>query len=80
MDRHDKLLEKVSLKTNVSKDDILALALDLQSKDLKDEKSLKDFVLKISKMTNKQVKPEQMEKIVSIIQNNKIPNEIDRFV
>lgn len=80
MDKHDKLLDKVSSKTHVSKQDILALANDLQTKDLNDEESIREFVYKISKMTNKQVKPEQMNKIISIIQNNQVPKDIDKFV
>lgn len=80
MDKQDKLLDKVSTKTHVSKQDILALASDLQTKDLNDEESIKEFVYKISKMTNKQVRPEQMNKIVSVIKNNQVPNDIDRFV
>ncbi|MDE6953342.1 MAG: stage VI sporulation protein F [Erysipelotrichales bacterium] len=80
MDKHDKLLDKVSLKTNVSKQDILSLASDLQSKDLSNEESIKEFVYKISKMTNKQVSPAQMDKIVSVVKNNKVPQNIDKFV
>ena len=34
MDKQDKLLDKVSSKTHVSKQDILSLASDLQTKDL----------------------------------------------
>lgn len=80
MDKHDKLLDKVSSKTHVSKQDILALASDLQTKDLNDEESIREFVYKISKMTNKQVKPEQMDKIIAVIQNNQVPKDIDKFV
>ena len=80
MDKHDKLLDKVSLKTHVSKQDIIALATDLQTKDLHDEESIKEFAYKISKLTNKQVKPEQMDKIISVIKNNQVPHDIDRFV
>lgn len=80
MDKQDKLLDKVSSKTHVSKQDILSLASDLQTKDLNDERNIKEFVYKISKMTNKQVKPEQMNKIISIIQNNQVPKDIDKFV
>ncbi|MBS5113739.1 MAG: stage VI sporulation protein F [Coprobacillus cateniformis] len=80
MDKQDKLLDKVSSKTHVSKQDILSLASDLQTKDLNDERNIKEFVYKISKMTNKQVKPEQMNKIISIIQNNQIPQDIDKLV
>lgn len=80
MDKQDKLLEKVSMKTHVSKQDILSLARDLQTKDLNDEKNIKDFVYKISRLTNKEVKPEQMNKIISIIQNNQVPTDIDKWV
>ena len=62
LDKQDKLLDKVSQKTHVSKEDILSLANDLQTKDLKDEQNIRDFVQKISQLTHKQVKPEQMDK------------------
>ena len=80
MDKQDKLLDKVSQKTNVSKADILSLANDLQPKDLKDEKNIREFVNKISRLTNRQVKPEQMDKIIHIIQNNQVPSDIDKLV
>lgn len=80
MDKQDKLLDKVSQKTNVSKADILSLANDLQTKDLKDEQNIKEFVNKISRLTNRQVKPEQMDKIIHIIQNNQVPSDIDKLV
>ncbi len=80
MDKQDKLLDKVSSKTHVSKQDILSLASDLQTKDLSNENDIKEFVYKISKMTNKQVKPEQMNKIIQVIQNNKVPTNIDKLL
>lgn len=80
MDKQDKLLDKVSQKTNVSKADILSLANDLQTKDLKDEINIREFVNKISRLTNRQVKPEQMDKIIHIIQNNQVPSDIDKLV
>lgn len=80
MDKQDKLLDKVSSKTHVSKQDILLLASDLQTKDLNNDENIKEFVNKISKMTNKQVKPEQMNKIINIIKNNQVPTDIDKFV
>ena len=80
MKKQDKLLDKVALKTNVSKQDILSLASDLQSKDLQDEKNVKDFILKVSKLAGKQVNPQQMDKLVKIIQNNQIPSDIEKLV
>ena len=80
MDKQDKLLDKLSPKTNVSKADILSLANDLQTKDLKDEQNIREFVNKISRLTNRQVKPEQMDKIIHIIQNKQVPSDIDKLV
>ena len=80
MDKQDKLLDKVSQKTNVSKADILSLANDLQTKDLKDEQNIREFVNKISRLTNRQVKPEQMDKIIHIIQNNQVPSDVHKLV
>ena len=77
LDKQDKLLDKVSQKTHVSKEDILSLANDLQTKDLKDEQNIRDFVQKISQLTHK---PEQMDKIIQIIQNNQVPSDIQKFV
>ncbi|MCD7839685.1 MAG: stage VI sporulation protein F [Erysipelotrichaceae bacterium] len=73
----DKLLDKVSKKTNVSKEDILALASDLQTKDLNNEENIKEFVNKIAHMTNKQVSDQQMSKIIAVIQNNQVPQEFN---
>ena len=42
--------------------------------------NIREFVNKISRLTNKQVKPEQMDKIIHIIQNNQVPSDIDKLV
>lgn len=80
MDKQDKLLDKVSMKTNISKNDILALAQVLQTKDLNNEKDIRDFVYQISKMTGKPVSETQINKIISVIQNNQVPNSLDKLV
>ncbi|MCD7894614.1 MAG: stage VI sporulation protein F [Erysipelotrichaceae bacterium] len=78
--QQDNLLDKVSKKTNVSKDDILALASDLQTKDLNNENDIKDFIDKIAHITNKEVSQQQMSKIISIIQNNQVPQNFNDMV
>lgn len=80
MEKQDRLLEKVSLKTHVSKQDILALASDLQTKNLKNEEDIKEFVYKVSKLANRQVHPEQMDKLVSLIKNNNVPSDVSKFM
>lgn len=80
MDKQDKLLDKVSHKTNVSKKDILALAQDLQTKDLDNEKDIREFVYHISQMTGKPVREAQIEKIISVIKNNQVPHDINKMI
>ena len=40
----DLLVDRVSKKTNVKKEDIFKLANDLQRKDLNNEKDMRDFI------------------------------------
>ena len=42
----DLLVDRVSKKTNVKKEDIFKLANDLQRKDLNNEKDMRDFMQK----------------------------------
>ena len=80
MDKQDKLLDKVSMKTNVSKSDILTLAQDLQTKDLNNEEDIREFVYHISSLTGKPVREAQVDKNVSVIKNNQVPTNIDKIV
>lgn len=80
MDRQDKLLDKVSMKTNISKNDILMLAQVLSTKDLNNDQDIRDFIFQISKMTGKPVNETQINKIISLIKNNQVPNSLDKLV
>ncbi len=80
MEKQDKILDKVAMKTHVSKEDIFSLANDLQSRDLRNENDIREFVLKISKLTNKNVSQAQMDKIISVIKNDQIPHDLDHLV
>lgn len=80
MDKQDKFLEKVSLRTNISKEDILSLAQLLQTKDLQNEQDIRDFVLQISKMTGKSVDEKKIEKIIQIVKTNQVPQSFDKMI
>ena len=49
----DLLVDRVSKKTNVKKEDIFKLANDLQKKDLNNEKDMRDFIQTVAKVANK---------------------------
>lgn len=75
----DKMFEKVEKKTHVDKDTIVSLAQLVQNNGLKDEKTLKEVISKLSSMTGKSVSPELEEKIINTIIDDKVPNNIDKL-
>lgn len=73
-------LDKVVKKTNINKNEILKLANDLQTKNLNDENDIRDFIASVAKVTNKNISPDKMERLVSLIKSNKIPGDINRMI
>ena len=75
----DKFFNKVEKKTNISKETILGLAKELQENDLKNEKTLRNVIQKLSEMTGRVVSQEQEDKIISAVVNDKVPTNIDKL-
>lgn len=75
----DNFFKKVENKTNVDKETILSLANKLQNDNMKDEKTLKEVITTLSKMTGKSVSKEQEEKIINTVMNDKIPTNIEKY-
>lgn len=75
----DNFFKRVEKKTNIDKNTIMSLASKIQDSNMKDEKTLREVVQEISKMTGKEVSKEKEDKIVdSIIQDN-VPKDIDKM-
>ena len=77
---NDGFFKKVEKKTKVNKDTILSLAQKLQNGNMKDEKTLKEIIQTLSKMTGKKVSAEQEEKIISKIVNDEVPKGVDKML
>ena len=75
----DKFFNKVEKKTNINKETILELAKELQENDLKNEKTLRNVIQKLSEMTGRAVSQEQEDKIISAVVNDKVPTNIDKL-
>lgn len=75
----DNFFKRVENKTSVDKDTIMSLAKKLQRSDLKDEKTLRDVVKEISKMTGKEVSKEKEDKIINAIVKDNVPKDIDKM-
>lgn len=76
----DNFFNKVEKKTNVDKNTILSLANKLQGSSMKDEKTLKEVIQDISKITGREVSPEKEQKIIDTVLNDGVPKDIDKYL
>ena len=76
----DLLVERVSKKTNVKKEDIFKLANDLQKKDLNNEEDMSSFIQTVAKMTNQTLDQRKIDKLVKIMKNKDILNDVEKMI
>ena len=79
MDFKDEFFKKVEKKTKVDKSTIISLAEKLQNGNVKDEKTLREVISTLSKMTGKKVSKETEDKIISKVINDEVPNGVDKM-
>ena len=80
MSFNDLFFDKVKKKTNVDKETILSLANKLQQGNMKDEKTLKEVISEISKVTGREVSKEKEQKIIDAVINDKVPQNLDKYI
>ena len=76
----DLVVDRVSKKTNVKKEDIFKLANDLQRKDLNNEKDMRDFIQTVAKVTNQSLDQRKIDKLVKIMQNKDVLNDVEKMI
>ena len=76
----DEFFKKVENKTIVNKDTILSLAKIIQNKDMQNEDNLRDLIKEISGIAGKNISKEKEDKIVGVIKNNKVPNDLSKMI
>lgn len=79
MQFEDSFFKKVEKKTKVDKDTIVHLAEKLQNGNMKDEKTIREVIATLSKMTGKSVSKEREDKIIETIVEDKVPKSIDKM-
>lgn len=79
MNLNDSFFNKVEKKTKVDKKTIIGLAEKLQKGNMKDEKTLREVIETLSKMTGKKISKEQSDKIISKVVDGNVPNNIDKM-
>ena len=80
MKEKDLLVDRVSKKTNVKKEDIFKLANDLQKKDLNNEKDMRDFIQTVAKVTNQSLNQRKIDKLIKIMQNKDVLNDVEKMI
>lgn len=76
----DLLVDRVSKKTKVKKEDIFKLANDLQKKDLNNEKDMRDFIQTVAKVTNQSLDQRKIDKLIKIMQNKDVLNDVEKMI
>ena len=76
----DLLVERVSKKTNVEKEDIFKLANDLQKKDLNNEEDMRSFIQTVAKVTNQTLDQRKIDKLVKIMKNKDVLNDVEKMI
>ena len=77
---NDNIFDRIKNKTNVDKDTIVNLARKLQTGDYKNEDTLRSIIHELSDITGRDVSIEKENKIIEMIVNDKVPNNIDKYV
>ena len=75
----DNFFKNVENKTNIDKNTIITLAEKLQNANMKDEKTIRDVISELSRLTGKEVSKEKADKIVNTILKDKVPTNIDKM-
>lgn len=76
----DLLVDRVSKKTNVKKEDIFKLANYLQKKDLNNEKDMRDFIQTVAKVANQSLDQRKIDKLIKIMQNKDVLNDVEKMI
>ena len=71
----DSLFNRIEKKTNINKETIVDLAKRIQNNNMKDEKTLKEVIQELSKITGKEVSKEKEKKIIDAIMNDNVPKD-----
>ena len=76
----NEFIDKVARTTNVNRDDIFKLAHDLQTKDLNNEQDIRSFIATVARVTNKNVSPAMVDKLVQMIKYKQVPQDIEKML
>ena len=77
---NDNLFKKIEDRTKVDQETIISLARKLQHGDYKNENTLKEIIHELSDITGIEVSEEKEQKIINTIVNDKVPNDLEKYI
>ena len=77
---NDNFFDRIESKTKVNKDTIIDLARKLQEGNFKDPDTLRSIIHELSNITGKEVSSEKENKIIEMIVNDKVPNNLEKYI
>lgn len=77
---NDNIFKRIEEKTNVDRNTIINLARKLQNGNYKNEQTLKEIIHELSDITGIEVSNEKEEKIINTIINDKVPQDIEKYI
>lgn len=79
MELNDDLFSKVEKKTHVNKENIINIASKLNDNNMKDPETLSSIIQELANLTGKSISKEKEDKIINLILNDKVPNNVDKL-
>lgn len=79
MELNDDLFNKIEKKTHVNKDNLINIASRLNEGNMKDPETLSGIIQELSALAGKKVSPEKESKIIDLILQDKVPNNVDKM-
>lgn len=76
----NEFVDRVADKTNLKREDIFKLANDLHTKDLNNEQDIRSFIATVAKVTHQRLEPAKVDKLVKIIKNKQVPQDIEKML
>ena len=66
----EDIFKNIESKTNIKKEEIIKLASEVETCDLKDEDVLRSLIQKVSKLANKPISKERETEIINKVHQN----------
>lgn len=76
----EKIFDKVEEKTNVKREDIIALAKSIQGKDMNNERNLRRLIQDVARLAGKTVSKEKEEKIIKAVKKDQVKDNLNKML